>query len=114
MPESLLQTNIPGYSVRRGKVRDVYDLGDRLVIVATDRISAFDYVLPTPIPDKGFLLTGLTCYWLDRLGVPNHLLSLEPADMGPAFRERFDQIAGRAMLVKKTRVVPIECVVSGY
>src|SRR5438132_14275159 len=110
----LLKSDIPGKPCRRGKVRDVYDLGDRLVIVATDRISAFDWVLPTPIPDKGAVLTGLTCFWLDLLGVPNHLLSLEPEDMGPAFRERFDEIAGRSMLVKKTTVVPIECVVRGY
>src|SRR5579859_5161475 len=114
MSQPLLETNIPGHPVRRGKVRDVYDLGDRLVIVATDRISAFDWVLPTPIPDKGALLTRLTCFWLEQLRVPNHLLSLEPKDMGPAFRERVDQVAGRAMLVKKTNVVPIECVVRGY
>ena len=114
MSKPVLETHVPGYPCRRGKVRDVYDLGDRLVIVATDRISAFDWVLPTPIPDKGFLLTGLTCFWLDLLKVANHLLSLKPEEMGTAFRDRFDEIAGRSMLVKKTAVVPIECVVRGY
>ena len=114
MSKPVLETHVPGYPCRRGKVRDVYDLGDRLVIVATDRISAFDWVLPTPIPDKGFLLTGLTCFWLDLLKVPNHLLSLKPEEMGAEFRDRFDEIAGRSMLVKKTAVVPIECVVRGY
>src|SRR5262245_15097371 len=109
MSKPVLQTNVPGFPCRRGKVRDVYDLRDRLVIVATDRISAFDWVLPTPIPYKVFVLTGLTCFWLDLLKIPNHLLSLEPADMGPAFRDRSDEIAGRSMLVKKTSVVPIEC-----
>ena len=113
MSKPLIQSNIPGLPCRRGKVRDVYDLGDRLVIVATDRISAFDWVLPTPIPDKGAMLTGLTAFWLDRLGVPNHLLSLEPKEMGPAFRDHTDVLAGRSMLVQKTDVVPIECVVRG-
>src|SRR5262249_8444853 len=114
MSEPVYETNIPGYPCRRGKVRDVYDLGDRLVIVASDRISAFDWVLPTPIREKGVVLTGLTQFWLERLGVPNHLLSLDPADMGPAFRDRRAELAGRSMLVKKTSVVPIECVVRGY
>src|SRR5262245_47739060 len=72
----LLQSQIPAIPCRRGKVRDVYDLGDRLVIVATDRISAFDWVLPTGIPDKGRVLTALTRFWLDFLGVANHLLKI--------------------------------------
>jgi phosphoribosylaminoimidazole-succinocarboxamide synthase len=80
------------------------------VIVATDRISAFDWVLPTPIPDKGCVLTSMTVFWLEMLGVSNHLLSLNPADMGSAFAG----LDGRAMLVRKTDVVPIECVVRGY
>src|SRR5246127_2855877 len=82
----LLQSNISGYPCRRGKVRDIYDLGDRLVIVATDRISAFDWVLPTGIPDKGRVLTGLTRFWLEHLGVENHLLSTDLADMPAPFR----------------------------
>jgi phosphoribosylaminoimidazole-succinocarboxamide synthase len=110
----LLESNIPGYPVRRGKVRDVYDLGDRLVIVATDRISAFDWVLSTAIPDKGRVLTALTLFWLDYLGVPNHYLSSDPKEMGPAFAAQADALAGRSMLVRKTEVVPIECVVRGY
>ncbi len=110
----LLQSDIPGVPCRRGKVRDVYDLGDRLVLVATDRISAFDHVLPTGIPDKGRILTALTLFWLDWLGVPNHLLGTDPADMGPAFAARADVLRGRSCLVRKARVVPIECVVRGY
>ena len=81
----LFQSDLPGVPCRRGKVRDVYDLGDRLVIVATDRISAFDWVLPTPIPDKGTILTGMTLFWLEMLGVPNHFLSTDLNEMGPAF-----------------------------
>src|SRR3954471_19407064 len=110
----LLQSDIPGVPCRRGEVRDVYDLGDRLVLVATDRISAFDWVLPTPIPDKGSVLTSLTLFWFDFLKVPNHLLSTNLADMGPAFAERTAELEGRSTLVKKTSVVPIECVVRGY
>jgi phosphoribosylaminoimidazole-succinocarboxamide synthase len=111
---TLLSSDVPGYPCRRGKVRDVYDLGDRLVIVATDRISAFDWVLPTAIPDKGRILTALTLFWLDYLGVPNHLLSTDLTDMGPVFAERATDLAGRACLVRKASVVPIECVVRGY
>ncbi len=111
---TLLRSDVPGYPCRRGKVRDVYDLGDRLVIVATDRISAFDWVLPTAIPDKGRILTALTLFWLDYLRVPHHLLSTNLADMGPAFAERAADLAGRTCLVRKASVVPIECVVRGY
>jgi phosphoribosylaminoimidazole-succinocarboxamide synthase len=110
----LLRSDVPGYPCRRGKVRDVYDLGDRLVIVATDRISAFDWVLPTGIPDKGCVLTALTLFWLDRLGVPNHLISTDLSAMGPAFAERAADLNGRTCLVRKASVVPIECVVRGY
>lgn len=111
---TLLHSDVPGYPCRRGKVRDVYDLGDRLVIVATDRISAFDWVLPTAIPDKGRVLTALTLFWLDYLRVPNHLLSTDLADMGPDFASRSADLAGRTCLVRKASVVPIECVVRGY
>jgi phosphoribosylaminoimidazole-succinocarboxamide synthase len=110
----LLQSDIPGLTCRRGKVRDIYDLGDRLAIVATDRISAFDWVLPTPIPDKGRVLTQMTLFWLDLLGVPNHFITTDLSAMGPAFAARADQLAGRTMLVKKADVVPVECVVRGY
>jgi phosphoribosylaminoimidazole-succinocarboxamide synthase len=110
----LLATEIPGISCRRGKVRDIYDLGDRLVIVASDRISAFDWVLPTPIPDKGRILTGLTVFWLNLLKVPNHLISTRLEDMGPEFVARRELLEGRAMLVRKAQVIPIECVARGY
>ncbi len=114
MTAPLLQSHIPGHPCRRGKVRDVYDLGDRLVIVATDRISAFDWVLPTPIPDKGRVLTALSLFWFDFLGVPNHVISTDVKDMGPEFAARADELTGRAVLVRKASVVPIECVVRGY
>jgi phosphoribosylaminoimidazole-succinocarboxamide synthase len=110
----LLRSDVPGYPCRRGKVRDVYDLGDRLVIVATDRLSAFDWVLPTGIPDKGRVLTALTVFWLGRLAVPHHLLSTDLADMGPAFAACGAELEGRTCLVRKASVVPIECVVRGY
>src|SRR5713226_3649917 len=114
MSMPLLKCEIPGYSCRRGKVRDVYDLGDRLVIVATDRISAFDWVLPTGIPDKGRILSQMTLFWLDHLKVPNHLLSTDLAAMGPAFQAQANVLHGRSMLVHKADVVPFECVVRGY
>jgi phosphoribosylaminoimidazole-succinocarboxamide synthase len=114
MATTLLQSDVPGYPCRHGKVRDIYDLGDRLVIVATDRISAFDWVLPTGIPDKGRVLTALTRFWFDYLGVPNHLLSTDLHQMGPQFAARAGDLAGRTMLVRKAAVVPVECVVRGY
>src|SRR5947207_12088654 len=111
MTPPLLQSQIPGVPCRRGKVRDVYDLGDRLAIVATDRLSAFDWVLPTGIPGKGRLLTQLSAFWFNRLGVPNHFLSLDLAAMGEPFARQADLLDGRSMLVWKTAVVPVECVV---
>ena len=114
---TFLQTNLGSGSIpkRQGKVRDVYDLGDRLLLVATDRISAFDWVLPNGIPDKGRVLTGLSAFWFARLKVPNHLISTEIDDAGldlsPQDRE---SLAGRSMLVRKARVVPFECVARGY
>ncbi len=114
MPAPLLCSDILGFPCRRGKVRDVYDLGDRLTIIATDRISAFDWVLPTPIPDKGRLLTEMSCFWFERLGMPNHLLSTRIEDMPLPFREQRESLEGRSMLVRKTEVFPIECVVRGY
>jgi phosphoribosylaminoimidazole-succinocarboxamide synthase len=110
----LRESRVPGYPCRRGKVRDVYDLGDRLVLVATDRISAFDWVLPTPIPDKGRVLTALSLFWLDLLKVPNHLLSTDLRDMGTEFAKSAPELGGRTSLVRKAKVVPIECVVRGY
>jgi phosphoribosylaminoimidazole-succinocarboxamide synthase len=98
----------------RGKVRDIYDLGDKLLIVATDRLSAFDVILPTPIPDKGRVLTQLSLFWFDLLKdvIPNHVIS---ATEFPVPFDRFqDELAGRSMLVTKTKPLPIECVVRGY
>jgi phosphoribosylaminoimidazole-succinocarboxamide synthase len=111
---TLLESHVPGIPCRRGKVRDVYDLGDRLVIVATDRISAFDWILPTGIPDKGRILTALSRFWFDFLKVPNHLLGDDLKSVGPAFAARADALAGRVMVARKARVVPIECVVRGF
>lgn len=98
----------------RGKVRDIYDLGDRLLIVATDRVSAFDVVMPTPIPDKGRVLTQLSLFWFDLLRdvIPNHVLS---ATEFPAPFDKFaDDLAGRSMVVRKTQPLPLECVARGY
>jgi phosphoribosylaminoimidazole-succinocarboxamide synthase len=115
MPGSpLFHSDIPGFTCRRGKVRDVYDVNDRLVIVASDRLSAFDWVLPTPIPDKGVILTQLTLFWLQYLKVPNHFIGTDLNQAGEAFAAQKDQLAGRSMLVKKAEVVPIECVARGY
>jgi phosphoribosylaminoimidazole-succinocarboxamide synthase len=110
----ILQTDVPEFPCRRGKVRDVYDLGDRLAIVATDRISAFDWVMPNGIPDKGRVLTAMTLFWLRFLRVPNHLLGADIADLPEPFRKQPDVFTGRTMLVKKAEVVPVECVARGY
>lgn len=112
--EPLLQSDVPGFPCRRGKVRDVYDLGDRLAVVATDRVSAFDWVMPNGIPGKGRVLTAMTRFWLTWLGVPNHFLGDDVALLPEPFRERRDVLAGRTMLVRKTAVVPTECVARGY
>ena len=100
---------------RRGKVRDVFDLGDRLLLVATDRISAYDWVLPTPIPDKGRVLTALSAFWFGRLGIKHHLISTEidaaGLDLAPEDRAFLD---GRVMIARKCSVIPFECVVRGY
>jgi phosphoribosylaminoimidazole-succinocarboxamide synthase len=113
----LLETSFPDLPLlRRGKVRDVYDLGDTLLIVATDRISAFDYVLGSGIPDKGRILTQLSAFWFDRLAdvVPHHLLSLDPETFPPATRPYRDVLRGRSMLVRRTTPLPVECVARGY
>lgn len=100
----------------QGKVRDLYDLGDRLLLVASDRISAFDVVLPDEIPHKGEVLTRLSVFWFDLLGdiVPNHLLSTDVADLPSEFVPYADWLQGRFMLVKKASVFPVECIVRGY
>jgi phosphoribosylaminoimidazole-succinocarboxamide synthase len=101
---------------RRGKVRDLFDAGSSLVIVATDRISAFDYVLGSGIPDKGKVLTQLSAFWFARTAgiVPNHLIGTDPASFPPPFAAHAELLAGRAMLVRKTTPFPIECVARGY
>ncbi len=111
---AMVETNLSDIPCRRGKVRDVYDLGGRLLIVATDRISAYDWILPNGIPDKGRVLTGLSRFWFDLLDVPNHIISFDVNEMElPAHVDR-KQLAGRSMLVHKAEVVPIECVARGY
>jgi len=111
---AVLETNLGTLPVRRGKVRDVYDLGDALLIVASDRISAFDWVLPTGIPDKGRVLTQMSLFWFRLLDVPNHLLTDDLAEMNLPFEVTGQGLEGRSMLVRKANVVPIECVVRGY
>ncbi len=104
-----------GLTVKRGKVRDVYDLGDRLLFIASDRISAFDWVLPTPIPDKGRVLNLLSRFWFESLGVPNHMISTDLAASGLALpKEVQAELEGRSMVVRKAKVVAFECVVRGY
>lgn len=100
----------------RGKVRDIYDAGENLLMVATDRISAFDFILPDEIPFKGEVLNRISAFWFDKFAdiVPNHLVSIDPADFPKEFAEYRDYLAGRAMLVKKAQTVPIECIVRGY
>ncbi len=108
----LLETHLP-FPRRQGKVRDVYDLGDKLFIVSTDRISAFDWVMPNGIPDKGALLTQLSLYWFAVLGIENHLLSDEVPDEVKVHDPQGD-LVGRSMVVRKASVIPFECVVRGY
>lgn len=100
----------------RGKVRDIYDAGENLLMVATDRISAFDFILPDEIPFKGEVLNRISAFWFDKFAdiVPNHLVSIDPADFPEEFAEYRDYLAGRAMLVRKAQTIPIECIVRGY
>ena len=115
LADPVLQTTLGSRKPdRTGKVRDIYDFGDRLLIVATDRISAFDYILGSGIPDKGKVLTQIAAFWFDRLGVPNHLITTDVEEMDlPAGVDR-RMLVGRSTLCRKTEVVPIECVVRGY
>jgi phosphoribosylaminoimidazole-succinocarboxamide synthase len=117
MPAPLLDTVFPTLTLqRRGKVRDVYALGEHLLIVATDRISAFDYVLGSGIPDKGRVLTQMSAFWFEQLAdvVPNHLVSVDTADFPAAARPYADVLRGRSMLVRRTEPLPVECVARGY
>ena len=110
----ILETSLDQWELKRGKVRDVYDLGDRLLIVSTDRISAFDWVLPNGIPEKGKVLTQISKFWFDRIDQANHVLSMDPSEVVDAATVEELDLQGRSMIVKKAKVVPIECVVRGY
>ncbi|NIL98445.1 MAG: phosphoribosylaminoimidazolesuccinocarboxamide synthase [Planctomycetales bacterium] len=110
----VMETSLAQFPVRRGKVRDIYDLGDQLLLVSTDRISAFDWVLPTGIPDKGRVLTQCSLFWFDWLKEPNHLLSHDVRKMDLPADIDLQPLEGRSMLVRKCDVVKIECVVRGY
>src|SRR5437870_7952236 len=115
MPTSTLNT-LPLPVFIRGKVRDVYDLGDKLLMVASDRISAFDFVLASPVPDKGKILTQISTWWFRKLEdiVPHHLISDEVENFPSDLKLYADLLEGRTMLVKKTNKVMIECVVRGF
>ena len=117
MKNAVTETNFPGLTLRqRGKVRDVYDLGDTLLMVATDRISAFDVIMPDPVPDKGKVLTQISLFWFDVMKdmAPNHVISGDVNTYPDVCRPYADTLRGRSMLVKKTSPLPVECVVRGY
>ena len=114
---AVVETNLPGIPLlARGKVRDIYDLGDRLLLVVTDRISAFDVILPRPIPDKGKVLHQVSSFWFRHFEdvVPNHLVADRVDDFPEELRAHRDQLAGRTALVKKAKMFPVECVARGY
>jgi phosphoribosylaminoimidazole-succinocarboxamide synthase len=114
---AIVETSLAGLTLHgRGKVRDIYDLGENFLIVASDRLSAFDVVLPTPIPDKGKVLTQMSEFWFDyfKALVPHHLISTRLEDFPPEVRRHREQVQGRSMLVRKATVFPVECVVRGY
>ena len=113
----VLQTNIPGVPApKRGKVRDIYDLGDKLLIVVTDRISAFDVIMPDGIPDKGVVLNQISLYWFKQVEniIDNHVLSTDISTLPEAFQKAKDQLENRSMIVKKAKPLPAECIVRGY
>jgi len=114
--EVVTETNIPGYPLRRGKVRDIYDLGDEVLLVAADRISAYDVVLPTPIPDKGVTLTRISRFWFDFFAdsVSHHLIEVVDETAPKGMEGYLPQLRGRTMRCRKTEVLPIECIVRGY
>jgi len=115
--DPVLQTDLDGVELLgRGKVRDIYGLGEHMLIVASDRLSAFDVVLPTPIPHKGAVLTQISRYWFSRLDriVPNHMVSTDPAEYPEVLSPHADVLAGRSMLVRRAEPLPVECVIRGY
>jgi phosphoribosylaminoimidazole-succinocarboxamide synthase len=117
MPSPVFATDFPKLTLRsRGKVRDVYDLGDSLLIVATDRVSAFDVIMPTPIPDKGKILTRVSAFWFEFFAdlVEHHVISTRVEDFPAVCRPYAAELAGRTMWVKKTQPLPVECIVRGY
>ncbi len=114
---TVMKTELPGVQLHaRGKVRDIYDLGEHFLIIATDRLSAFDVVLPTPIPNKGKVLTQMSAFWFDHFkeSVPNHVVSTKVEDYPRHLHPFRDQLEGRSMLVKKAKVFPVECVARGF
>ncbi len=116
MTQALTKIEIPNTTSRSGKVREIFDAGDKLLFVASDRISAFDCVMPNGIPQKGEVLTQISKFWFERTGdiVKNHMISVDVADFPAPFNEYADQLKGRSMLVTKTDVLPVECIVRGY
>lgn len=117
MANPLFETDFPDLRLtNRGKVRDIFDLGETLLIVTTDRLSAFDVILPTPIPGKGEVLTRLSTHWFGRTSdiVANHLISTDPADYPEPARRHAEELVGRSMLVRKAKPLPVECIVRGY
>jgi phosphoribosylaminoimidazole-succinocarboxamide synthase len=117
MSEVVLETNLPGVKfLRRGKVRDVYEIGEHLLIIATDRVSAFDVVLPNGISEKGRILTQISLFWFDQVKdiMENHVVATELSDFPPLLRKYESVLEGRSMLVKKARPMPVECIVRGY
>lgn len=113
---AIVKTDFPLADVKSGKVRDIYDLGDRLLIIATDRISAFDVVMPNPVPGKGKILTQLSIFWFNLTDwiTPNHIISTEVKDFPEEWQKYEETLRERTMLVVKTEVLPVECVVRGY
>lgn len=111
---ALLECAIEGVPVKSGKVRDVYDLGDKLLMVVTDRISAYDVILPCGIPDKGKVLNGFSLFWLEFLGMENHLITADVNEYPEILKPYAKDLAGRSMLVKKVDMLPVECIARGY
>ena len=111
---ALLKCDIPGVPKKEGKVRDVFDLGDKLLMVVTDRISAFDVILPSGVPDKGKVLNQLSLFWLGFFGVKNHLVTADVDEYPAELRPYAADLRGRSMLVKKVDMVEVECIARGY
>ena len=111
---ALLECSIPGVPQKSGKVRDVFDLGESLLMVVTDRISAFDVILPTGVPDKGKVLNQLSLFWMEFLGMKNHLITADVDEYPEILRPYREDLRGRSMLVKKVKMVEVECIARGY